>query len=72
MEDINTYDTVKSRRIDVADVVEQIAVGTELAHDHDRSVPRVLGYTDTKLLDTSERRCSLQITAIRTKRTILG
>ena len=46
---IDTYDFAKRRCVDVADVVKQIAIGTQLANDHHRGLLRVLRNANTKL-----------------------
>lgn len=45
----STYDSVECWWVDISDVVEEVAIGTEFADDHDRSFLRVGRNAHTKL-----------------------
>lgn len=61
-----TYHFVQRRWIDIADVVEQVSIGTQLADDHDGRIARVLRYADAKLQtmirikDEDHERCTYE------------
>ncbi len=51
-----TYNFVKRWRRHVSNVVKEVAIGAELADDHDRRFLRVLGDTNSKLEGNHEQR----------------
>lgn len=57
----STYNSIKCWWVDISDVVKEVAIGTEFADDHDRSVLRVGRNAHTKLWKQHENQQRMDV-----------